>query len=214
MAQKEVKRMPEDMSPEEQDMLQEFIDNGCPGLAKITESTIFQWHQLYMHGKTYSEIAVTTRKKKEYVLFMAYKQDWMDKKMQYFDDMLAGMQNKLKQAKLESLNTVTTIVAALGQYYGDQFLKYMTTNDAKIIEKIDTKMLSQYYKSIEAIDKILGAAAEGSGEGSKNPIFNLNFNSEEDMTVEKVDNNTLNITRNTAGNLIKALADIKKEGKK
>lgn len=214
MANLDLKPMPEDMSQDEQELLKEFLDNGCPGLAKIADSDIFQWFQLYMMGKTYSEIAIATKKKTEFILFMSYKQNWLEKKMKHFDDLLNNIEDKLKQTKIESLNTVTTIVNALGHYYGDQFLKYMTSKDPAVIENIDTKMLSQYYKSIEAIDKIIGNAAKGDGASSPGPLVNLNFNSA-DTTVEQIDEKTLNITDNKqAGNLLKLLAEAKKSEKK
>lgn len=206
----EQKPMPQDMSLEEQEQLNMFLNNGCPGLSKMRDSDIFQWFELYMAGRSYSEIAVATKKKKEYILFMAYKQNWLDKKMNHFDDLLSGMEEKLQQTKLESINTISTIVNALGKFYGDQFLKYLTTKDPSVINSIDTKMLSQYYKSVEALDKLMGRAASNDGDGEgRGPLVNFNLGA--GATVSQIDDKTVEVTDNTAGDLLKLLASMKKK---
>jgi len=201
--------MPEDFSLDERQALEDFVNNGSPGIAKISESDIFQWFKLYMAGQTYSEIAIATKKKKQYILFMAKRQDWLQKKMYHFDDLLANMEEKLKQTKLESANTVSTIVSALGKHFGDQFLQFLTTNDASVIDNVDTKMLSQYYKSIEALDKLMGKASEGEGS----PLVNFNLNS--DAEVKQIDSKTVEITnKDGAGELLKLMAAAKKAATK
>lgn len=211
MADTGLKPFPEDMSEVEVEELQTFLDSGCPGLSKISESDIFQWFQLYMFGKTYTEISIATRKQKQHVLFMSYKQDWFEKKMRHVEDLLNNIEDKVKKIKLESLNTVSTIVASLGQYYGDKFTKYMVSKDESIIENLDTKLLSQYYKSIETVDKVIGNSVSSSSPES-GPLVNLNFNSS-DAEVKQIDANTLEITDSQAGNLLKLLAKAKKSEK-
>lgn len=208
----EKKPMPEDMTLEEHELLNTFIDNGCVGIQKVSESDIFQWFKLYMSGQTYSEIAIATKKKKEFILFMSYKQSWMQKKMSHFDSLVLNMEEKLKQTKLESANTVSTIVTALGKYYEEQFVKFLKTGDKDIIDGVDTKMLSQYYKSIDALDKLMGSASE-SAEKKSSPLVNLNFNSS-DLSMKQVDSNTLELTNSSyAGELLKKLAEAKKSSK-
>jgi len=204
----EVKTMPQDMSADEIAELGIFMDNGFPGLAKTKESDIFQWFELYMAGRTYSEIAIATRKKKEYILFMSHKQNWFDKKMAHYDGLMANMSDKLQQTKLESLNTISTIVSALGKFYGEKFTKYLTTKDADIIRDMDTKMLSQYYKSVDSLDKLLGNAAQGDSDRPNAPL--VNFNLSAGTTISQIDNKTLEITDGTAGDLLRLLADAKK----
>lgn len=205
----ELSEFPEDMSIEEQEALKKFIQDGSVGISSIAESDVFQWFGGYMAGKTYTEISVATKKQKEYILFMAYKQKWFDKKMKHFDDLLNNMQENLKQTKLESVNTMRSIVSSLNKYYEDKFNRYILKNDKTIIEGLDTKLLSQYYKSIETLDKILAPTTpKGGGSGPTN--INLNLTGES-ATVEQKDDNTLEISSGSkAGELLKKLAAAKK----
>lgn len=203
----ETGQYPEDMSPEEQQELESFIESGCPGLVKIKDSDIFQWFGLYMSGKTYGEIAMACKKQKAYILFMSKKQNWFQKKMDHYNGLLQNMEDKLTQTKVESMNTLSTIVSALGKYYKDKFDKYLVTNDDSAIENIDTKMLSQFHKFTEALDKLMGNAASD----EKGPL--VNFNLTGDATVKQIDKNTVEVTNQTAGNILKALAQSKKQEK-
>lgn len=198
----------EDMTAEEHVALEQFVNDGCPGIAKIRESDMFQWFELYMGGRSYAEIARATKNKKEYILFIAKKQNWFDKKTQHYDGLLSNMQEKLKQLKIESVNNVSKIVEALGKYYGDKFEKFTLTGNAAHIDNVDTKMLAQFYKSIEVLDKIVSGAGKSS-EGS-GPLVNLNIGG--DATVEQTGEKTIKVTSGEeTGKLLKALEDIKKK---
>lgn len=198
---------PEDMSKDEQEELSSFIDNGCPGIVRIKDSDIFQWFEFYMAGKSYSEIAIASKKKKEYILFMAKKQNWFQKKMDHYNDLLSNMSTKLKQTKVESMGTVSTIVSALGKYYNDKFNKYLLTKDESLIDSIDTKMLSQFYKSIDSLEKLMSNASDSDGK-DRGPL--VNFNLSGDATVKQIDSKTVEITDDTAGKMLKLLAASKK----
>lgn len=150
-----LKEFPEDMSPEEKQYLEKFIVNGCPGVVQTTEGNILQWFRLYMSGKTYFEISKITNKKIDLILYVSHKSKWNEKKMEHYQILLTNITNKAAQVKLDSANTVAGMIASLNKYYSDKFNKYLLNNDDSIIEDIDTKLLSQYYKSMESLDKML-----------------------------------------------------------
>jgi hypothetical protein len=156
-----------------------------------------------MAGKSYSEIAAITKEKKDLIVYIAHRGKWHEKHMQYYADIANNLTNKLKKVRLESANTVATAITALGKYYGDQFNKYLLTNDGSIISNMDTKTLAQYYKSIEVLDKMMSPSS--GGEGSSNPSVNINVGS--NAKIEQKDDKTVEITTDeAAGDLIKALA--------
>lgn len=199
----EVTKFSEDLSEEEQVALQSYISNGCPGLTKIDDTKVFKWFELYMAGKSYSEIAAITKEKKDLIVYIAHRGKWHEKHMQYYADIANNLTNKLKKVRLESANTVATAITALGKYYGDQFNKYLLTNDGSIIANMDTKTLAQYYKSIEVLDKMMSPSS--GGEGSSSPSVNINVGS--NAKIEQKDDKTVEITTDeAAGDLIKALA--------
>lgn len=201
----EVTKFSEDLSEEEQISLQNYISNGCPGLTKIDDTKVFQWFELYMAGKGYSEIATITKDKKDLIMYISYKSKWHEKRMQYYSDMALNLTTKLKRVKLESANTVANAITALGKYYNDQFNKYLLTNDQNVISNMDTKTLAQFYKSIEVLDKIINPSA--AGDSSQSPLPSVNINVGSSAKVEQKDDQTIEITTDeAAGDLIKALA--------
>lgn len=198
-------KYPEDMSIEEHSSLKNYIENGCPGLTKIDDNIVFTWFELYMAGKSYQEIAQITKSKKDLILYVSHKAKWNDKRMDYYSDIARNLTNKLQKVKLESANTIATAVSAIGKYYNEKFNKFITTNDSNIMESLDTKMLAQYYKSLEMLDKILSPPKEP--DDGKKPTVNINVNS---AKIDQIDDNTVDITpmdtEQAAGDLLKALA--------
>lgn len=196
---------PEDMSEAEIESLQDYIHNGCPGLIKATESDLFKWFGLYMAGKTYEEIAQLTGVRRDLVLYISYKSSWCEKRMNHYNDLIQNLSQKVSQTKLDSANTISTMITALNKYYGDKFNKFLASHDKSLLEKLDTKLLAQYNKSHDVLDKII-AQAQGKGEEKENPLVNINVKSGQ---VKQVDDNTLEITDDSVSTILKALVEAK-----
>lgn len=144
-----------DFTPEERESLENYKKNGCPGLLKTNESDAFQWFSLYMSGKTYKEIAKISNAKRDLILYFSEKGTWHEKRMDHYSSMSDAVLHKAMASKLEALDTMSTMVSALNKYYGGKFNNFLKNNDNSIIDNMDTKMLSQYHKVMESIDKIL-----------------------------------------------------------
>lgn len=203
--------MPQDMTKEEKEVVANFIANGCPGLLKVQQSDIFQWFRLYMSGKTYAEIATITKSKKELIMYIAHKSTWMDKRLSHYEDISLNLLDKIKQARLDNANNLITIIKALGKYCEQKYDKFLTTHDLDIVEGMDNKIVAQYFKAIELLDKISNPEEKGDGELGNSPLVNINMGSS--ATVKQVNPHTLEITDETAGDLLKTLANLKKEHK-
>ena len=208
----EVALLPEDLTPEEKNSLQNYISNGCPGLVKIDDAKVFQWLELYMAGKGYAEIANITKERKDLIMYIAHKAKWSEKRLQYYGDMASGLNKKISNVKLQSADTVANAIVAIGKYYNDTFNKFLTTNDKSIIENMDTKVLSQYYKSLEILDKLISPSSKDDDDGGKKPTVNINLGSS-GAVVTQVDDKTVDISTKAtpddevaAGDLLKALA--------
>lgn len=210
----DIKTLSDDMTKEEKDSLQDYVNNGCPGLTKIQESDIFQWFKLYMSGKTYSEIANITGAKKDLILYLSYKQKWAEKRLQHYSELIDNLSSKMSQAKLESANTVATIISSLAKYYGIKFNKYIKNGDESVIEKLDSKMLTQYYKSIEVLEKLITPPRKPGDKDPDDPIVPPNPSVHISMgsgKVKQIDENTVEIEDETASKLLMALAEKKKK---
>jgi len=199
-----------DFTEEEVKSLQDWKDNGRPGIHSLNQDKAFQWFKLYMAGKTYSEIAQITSSKKDLVLFVSERSKWLDLKMDHYADISGKMLQKYKEAKVESLNTMTTMVSALNRYFGDKFNKYLTTNDESIIENIDSKILAQYQKANESIDKIISEiTGEGGEKGSgKTPTININMNG--NSSIKQTSEDTIDITNEEDEEIKDILAKLSK----
>ena len=206
-----------DFNVEEVESLKNYKKNNMPGLMRMTESDAFQFFELYMAGKTYAEIATITNTKKDLILYVSDRCNWHSKKMQYYSDLSDNMLQKCNESKIQTLNTVTTMVTALNKYFGDKFDRFLKDKDVSIIESIDPKLLAQYYKATEAMDKILGGSV-GAGESDhrvgQNPLVNINMTGGAKVT--QTDENTLEIDitetekEKAVGEILAGLSKIKK----
>lgn len=212
MENKPAVRVNEDFTPTEVASLRDYKRNGIPGIQRYKEEDFFQWFNLYMSGKTYSEISKLTNTKKDIILYMSDKTRWHTKRMQYYADLSDHMIMKCQASKLETLNTVTTMVSALNQYFGNKFDKFLKTKDETIIEGLDTKLLSQYYKATESVDKIIGTSPSGDDDGQT--IVNVNMLSGAKVT--QTDKNTIDVEPSDSeqeaavGEILKNLVNLKK----
>lgn len=201
---KELVKYQEDFNDEENKALQGFIKSGCPGLTKVDETKTFEWFNLYMSGKGYGEIASLCNTKKDLVLYIANKLKWHEKRMSYYSDLSTTLVSKTQAVKIESASTIAAAVSAMNVYFGEKFVNYLKTRDEKHIEGVDTKMLTNYYRSLEVLEKLMGGSTD-----SKNPSVNINVGSS--ATVEQTNENTVTVTDNSAKEILSALAKYKKQ---
>jgi hypothetical protein len=212
MGSLELTDLPQDMTKEEKEVVLEFISNGCPNLLRVNQSDIFKYFELYMSGKTYAEIAVVTKSPKDLIMYLAYKSHWMEHRFKHYENISLNILDKVKQVKLDTANNLVTIIKALGKYCELKYNKFLTTNDLSTIEGIDNKIVAQYYKSIELLDKVLNAEDDSDDSRKpKQPLVNIHMGMGAQATVKQVNDKTLEITDETAGEMLKALASMKKE---
>lgn len=150
-----------DFSPEQLKSLSDYKKNGCPGLVKTNETEAFQWFELYMSGKTYVEISKETNSKLDLILYFSEKGRWHEKRMTYYSELNDKILHKCMASRLEAVDTMSTMISALNKYYSGKFNKFLKNKDNDVIERLDTKMLSQYHKVIESVEKIMTPKKDG-----------------------------------------------------
>lgn len=198
----------EDYSDEENKSLQEYIKSGCPGIVKVDEVKTFEWFNLYMSGKNYGEISKICNVKKEMVLYFANKLKWHEKRMAYYGDLSSSLIHKTQAVKVESASTIAAMVSAMNIYFGDKFVNYLKTRDSAHIEGVDSKMLAQYYKSLEMLDKLMGmtpTAPPPAGAGQ------VHVHTSGSAKIEQAADGSTVITDNGAKDILSALAKYKKQ---
>lgn len=197
-----------DFQEEEVERINTFVANGCVGLETLAkdEFKITNMFSLYMQGRTYTEISKIAKTKKDLVLYMAAKFNWYEKRMEYLNDIQNKITGKLTTTRIESLNFITNLVQFMHKYYGDEFNNFLMTGDKTIIENLDLKMLGQYFKSIEILEKLLNPANVTRGNGSNTTV---NVNAPDGAEIRQVDDRTLQITPGNTGDILKELSKLK-----
>lgn len=207
----DLSKIDNDFQEDEVEKINTFVANGCIGLATLAadEFKINNMFSLYMQGRTYTEISKIAKVKKDLVLYMAAKLNWYEKRMEYINDIQIKMTGKLKNTRVESLNFIANLVQFMHKYYGDEFNQYLMTGDKTIIEELDLKMLNQYFKSIEVLEKLLNPSNVNRG-GSNTTV---NVNAPDGAEVKQVNESTLQITPGKTGDILKELSKMKDKEK-
>lgn len=207
----DLSKIDNDFTDEEVERINTYVANGCVGLETLVKDDhkVNNLFALYMSGKTYTEVSKISRVKKDMVLYMAAKMKWYEKRMEYLDDIQSNITKKITETKTESLNFIASLISMHHKYYGDAINQYLRTGDRDIIDGLDLKQLTQYFKSIEILEKILNPANVNRGGGS-NTTVNINTPGGK---VEQVDDKTIEITPGNAGDALRALAKLKDEKK-
>lgn len=200
-------KLSDDFTEEDNVSLKDYISNGCPGLVKLQDSDAFKCFELYMSGKTYSEISDITKIKRDTVLYLSHKSQWNAKKLAYFSDINNSLVKKMIAVKMESLNTMSSIASALNKYFAKKANDYLSTNDDSVLEGLDTKLLSQYYKAMESIETALNIS--GNSQSSSGSQININLNGP--ASIQQVDGNTIDLKDEDYSKILDHLASIKRE---
>ncbi len=196
--------------------IQKYKDTGLRNILKYQEVDVFNFFELYMSGKTYAEIAKISKAPHQVVLYLSDKLRWYEKRTQYYEELSRHIIQKQQQTQLTNMNTMNTIQQALAKFYSDQFNKYLATGDKRFIEKIDTKLVTQYYKTIELTQKLFTQSLNG-GKGSKStqanhPLVNINVGTKGDASIE-AEGQTVDINEDNIEDVIAGLLDSEKKDK-
>lgn len=202
----ELTEISEDMTEDEKNSIEEFRSNGSPGLAKIEDTDVVQFFNLYIAGNTYGEIAEITKKNKSIILFISQRNKWHIRKMDYLNDLTMHLADKSRQAKLESANTLSLATNAFSKYLSEELQRYIKTGDKTIMENLDSKVFANFLKSIDTLDKLLGNKAGG---GAGLPKIDINVAGTNHKVQEKGEG--VEITTTTeSGDTLSLLANYKK----
>ena len=193
-----------DMTPDELSILREYKEAGLPGVARITQENIFEWFQLYMSGRTYSEISSKCDAPIERVLFIADRNKWFEKKHKHFENIMNRISSRLDQSKLEGIAFMFDLMSFVHKHHGSQIEEYLRTGDPKIAANINMKSLDKYFKTIEALNKLLANPDEAVRQRQ---AMGININIGPHATIEKKDG-TIEISANPT---LAELAQLKRQ---
>jgi predicted phage tail protein len=204
----DLSKIDNDFEESEVEKINTFISNGCIGLSTLSadESKVNGMFALYMQGRSYTDISKTTKVKKDLVLYMSAKMNWYEKRMEHLNDIQKNIMTRLTDTKIQSLDFISNLITAQHKYYGDEISKFIMTGDRTVMENLDLKQLTQYFKSIEILEKILNPANVKKGGGSSSIV---NINAPDGAEIKKLDENTVEITPGGHGELLRKLSELK-----
>lgn len=206
----EVRKYQVDFSPEDIQALEAFNSAGRPNVARISETEVFSWFNLYMSGRTYQEIAKETRADINHVLFIADKYVWAEKKATHFENIMARIQNKMDTVKLEGVSFLYDLLSFTHSLYSEDIVEFIKTKDKQIAARVDLKIVDKYTKIVDAINKLTESPEDWlkrTKENSSRPIVNVNI---ETANIQQKDNE-MTIDANSGKSVISQLAELKKK---
>jgi hypothetical protein len=197
---------PSDMTVTHVAALDAFVGEGLPGIAKATESAIFEWFNLYLAGKTYDEIATICNANLNHILYIANKFEWFNKKMNHYNGILTKLDQRVQASKLESAEFVLDVITFIHKKHGTKITEFLRTGNKELLKDIHLGELDKYFKSIEALGKLLAKPPEMPALPNQ-PGIHIHIG---DSKVERNADGSIEITANSS---IKDIADLKRSKK-
>ena len=197
-----------DFSLEDQKALMDFRGQGLPGAAKIQDTDIFKWFNLYMKGRSYAEIAKLDNKPLEHILYHADRQRWCEKKTEHLDNLVKSLSSKMTSAKIEGLAFLHDLLSFTHQLYSQDIIEFLTTKNQEAAARVDLKIVDKYVKIVDAINKLHSSPDDWmkAAQDLQRPSVNINIGNAEIKRSE----NTIDIQASEGKSILAILAEEKK----
>jgi hypothetical protein len=207
---------PIDMTEKEVRSLEEFIEDGMPGLLSLTTEKISRMIEMYYNGQTYHEIALKLGIKKNIVLYISYKHNLYQSKIEHYENLIKSLAEKIDVAQNRSINLIVDAMMTLENYYRGIFDRYAITKDPKIIESADFENFKMYMKCMEILQKIKNP------ESANQKVPQMGLNLPNGGILKKIDDNTVEVSplssmsdsKSKLGDILSMLAKLREEKEK
>lgn len=204
-----------DFSDLDLEKIEQFKLEGMPGLAKIKDVEVKNIVDLYLSGKSYTQISKVTRLPRVLIMYLSEKWNWFDLKLEFIEDIEANHRNRITESKIRSQDFLLDVQMMYEKKIGKKINKYFATNDDSSVESIDPKDLEKYLKVIEILHKVTAISASQKGsDQSKQPAIGLNVG--DGVTIERTNKDTMEITpkQKIVSSVLKDLADKRRREEK
>jgi len=201
-----------DMSESEKESLAKFKTRGHPGIHKINDAVVYKMFNLYLAGRTYSEISQVTKEKKDLVLYLSSRFDWFKIKMEYLLSLNNNLVAKVSKTRLESINFLTNLMTLNHKYYSKQIDKYLMSGDDKVFESLNLKPLEKYMKAIDVLEKLMPTGKNDRDPGEK-PFAEIHLSGNAEISSNGPGQLKV-IQEDPEKQLVSALANFKREMEK
>lgn len=197
-----------DLTKDEQTKLTQFIERGAPGFNLGDENTITRMLDLYLGGKTYSQISRINRVPKELVMLYAQKLNWYVLKIEYMQELEMHLKGRVINAKVASQDFLIQLLQMYHKKIGTKMDRYLKTNDEMEADKINPKEIDKYLKIAETLHKI---SSDPTQKPAPAPAVGINVG--DGVTVTKSEDGSVEITpkQKTIGSMLEQLANQRRE---
>lgn len=201
-----------DMTPQETEKLQKFVDEGLPGISKVTPEIIERMASMYLAGKTYGQVSNITRVPKAAVMYLARRDNWFAVRQDYLQELDERMKVRITETKLMSQDFMVELLQTFQKKISKKITRYLATDNEDIANEINLKDIATYIKTLEALSKSMGDHRTNDGNGT--PAVGLNLG--DGVTVSKNQDGTVEITpkQKAIGEILKQYADKRREEEK
>lgn len=195
-----------DISKEDLLKIERFIEVGAPGFDLTDTTTVSRMMDLYLGGKTYSQIARVTRSQKELVMLYSHRLKWYTLKMEYLQELELHLKGRIVNAKVASQDFLLQLSQMYQKKIGAKMDKYLATNNEQEADKINLKEIDKYLKIVEALQKISSDVPPKSSSG-QGPAVGINVG--DGVTVTKSEDGSVEITpkQKTMSSMLEMLAN-------
>lgn len=196
---------PEDFSDLEKKALKKFKEEGLPGVSSVPYETEKRMFEMYMEGYNYQSISLETRQKKVFVLALADRQKWLEKRNEKMEAMAISVYSRKDIFISENQNFLINFCDTIKEYYLDKIKSFKNNRDPTALQSIDPKLMNLYLKCLETL------YSEGPGKAASDQSKNI-----PQQTLVNVQGN-LNVgdsktNSDDLGKVLKALADLNRVG--
>lgn len=196
-----------DLSADDQDRVAKFVERGAPGFDLTDEAKMAKMLDLYLGGKTYSQIARIQRAPKELIMLYSQRLKWYVLKMEYLTELELHLKGRVISAKSASMDFMLQLMQMYQKKIGTKMENYLRSNDESEADKINLKEIDKYLKLVEALHKTSSEPMQKSPGQQAGPAVGINIG--DGITMTKSEDGSVEITpkQKTIGSMLEKLAN-------
>lgn len=190
-------------------VINEYIEDGLPNISSVDSAQLTRIFDLYLSGKTYTQISNMCRVKKSIILYFSQKFKWFETRKEYLADLESSIKARVMESRIVNQDFLLSLTLFYQKRIGSNINQYMATGNANFAEAIDQKEIERYLKIVDTLHKI-------SSDPNRDPKALIGLNITDGATITRKGDNQIEISpKNQAiGDMLKQLADMKRDQEK
>lgn len=198
-----------DLTPKELLVIEQFKENGLPGVSDVPEDKLYKMLDMYMTGSTYTQIANFLGVRRNIVIYLAHVSNWYEMKQEGLNEIQENLKNRIIEAKTRNSEFMLLLVQSWQKKMTTHLKHFLSTNDPEHMETIDLKEMAALMKAIDMVN-----ALDNTGKSPKGQAPTVGLNLGDGVDIEKTGENTVSITPKPVGSLLQQYANKRREEEK